>query len=132
MEFSYAIEKMFNEVLPSLKHGNDGLIFTCRNSAYKFGTDNKMYAFFLRRTPQKTNSRIHCLVLVLNGNQLRKTPSIFVSTSTFPSTSLGRIPPKRRTRRMILNHDTTITPCLNLSYPFLKGDETTAITAQCI
>ena len=45
MELSYAIEKMFNEVLPSLKHGNDGLIFTCRNSAYRFGTDNKMYAF---------------------------------------------------------------------------------------
>lgn len=42
MEFSYAIDKMFNEVLPKLKHGNDGLIFTCRNSPYKFGTDEKM------------------------------------------------------------------------------------------
>lgn len=42
MEFSYALEKMFNVVLPNLKHGNDGLIFTCRNSPYKFGTDDKM------------------------------------------------------------------------------------------
>ena len=39
MEFSYAIEKMFSSILPSLPHGNDGLIFTCRNSPYKFGTD---------------------------------------------------------------------------------------------
>jgi mRNA guanylyltransferase len=27
-------------VLPTLKHGNDGLIFTCKSSAYKFGTDD--------------------------------------------------------------------------------------------
>lgn len=39
MQFSYGITKMFNEVLPSLTHGNDGLIFTCRETAYKCGTD---------------------------------------------------------------------------------------------
>lgn len=39
MEFSYGIEMMFREVLPNLPHGNDGLIFTCRNSPYQFGTD---------------------------------------------------------------------------------------------
>jgi len=39
MQFSYGIEKMFREVLPSLKHGNDGLIFTCRMSPYQHGTD---------------------------------------------------------------------------------------------
>jgi mRNA guanylyltransferase len=39
MQLGYGIEKMFREVLPSLKHGNDGLIFTCRNTAYQFGTD---------------------------------------------------------------------------------------------
>lgn len=38
-QFSYGILKMFKEVLPSLKHGNDGLIFTCRTSPYKHGTD---------------------------------------------------------------------------------------------
>ncbi|KAL2200918.1 mRNA capping enzyme alpha subunit-like protein [Corynascus similis CBS 632.67] len=39
MQFSYGIEMMFREVLPSLKHQNDGLIFTCRTSPYQFGTD---------------------------------------------------------------------------------------------
>lgn len=39
MEFSYGIPKIFNVVLPSLKHGNDGLIFTCVNSKYQHGTD---------------------------------------------------------------------------------------------
>ncbi|KAF8423668.1 mRNA capping enzyme, catalytic domain-containing protein [Tirmania nivea] len=52
MEFSYAIDMMFNEVLPKLKHGSDGLIFTCRNSAYKFGTDEKI----LKWKPANENS----------------------------------------------------------------------------
>ena len=39
MEFGYAIEMMFRDTLPRLPHGNDGLIFTCRNSPYQSGTD---------------------------------------------------------------------------------------------
>lgn len=39
MEFSYAIEMMFHKVIKELKHGNDGLIFTCLHSEYKPGTD---------------------------------------------------------------------------------------------
>lgn len=39
MQFSYGVEMMFEQVLPSLRHGNDGLIFTCRGSEYKHGTD---------------------------------------------------------------------------------------------
>jgi mRNA guanylyltransferase len=40
-EFSYGLEKMFRETIPQVKkiHGNDGLIFTCRQSAYCPGTD---------------------------------------------------------------------------------------------
>lgn len=39
MQFAYGIEMMFKDVIRNLKHGNDGLIFTCLKSDYKPGTD---------------------------------------------------------------------------------------------
>ncbi|KIH92163.1 mRNA guanylyltransferase [Sporothrix brasiliensis 5110] len=39
MQYSYGIEMMFRTVLPNLKHGNDGLIFTRCNTHYRPGTD---------------------------------------------------------------------------------------------
>lgn len=47
MELSYGIEKVFNEVIPKLQHGNDGLIYTCLQSPYVVGTDPKMYVSFI-------------------------------------------------------------------------------------
>lgn len=36
---SYAAPEMFKNVLPNLPHGNDGLIFTCKDTPYVSGTD---------------------------------------------------------------------------------------------
>ena len=43
-QFSYGIEMMFREIIPKVKkiHGNDGLIFTCRSTPYKIGTDENI------------------------------------------------------------------------------------------
>jgi mRNA guanylyltransferase len=39
---SYSIETVFSQTIPTLKHGNDGLIFTCAESGYVVGTDQRM------------------------------------------------------------------------------------------
>ena len=52
MQFAYATEMMFRQVLPNLPHGNDGLIFTCRTTEYKSGTDEHI----LKWKPENENS----------------------------------------------------------------------------
>lgn len=52
MQFSYGIDMMFNSILPSLPHGNDGLVFTCRNTEYTHGTDQHI----LKWKPENENS----------------------------------------------------------------------------
>ncbi|KAG0307304.1 Dcp1p-Dcp2p decapping enzyme complex alpha subunit [Dissophora globulifera] len=42
MQLSYGIEKMFREVIPNLKHGSDGLIFTSAIAPYVPSTNTKM------------------------------------------------------------------------------------------
>jgi mRNA guanylyltransferase len=43
MELSYHVEKVIREDIPRLKHGNDGLIYTCAESPYVVGTDQRMF-----------------------------------------------------------------------------------------
>lgn len=52
MEFAYAADMMFNHILPTLPHGNDGLIFTCRVTPYQHGTDPHI----LKWKPENENS----------------------------------------------------------------------------
>jgi mRNA guanylyltransferase len=39
MHQSYHLQHVLSTILPTLKHGNDGLIFTCKDTRYQFGTD---------------------------------------------------------------------------------------------
>lgn len=41
-ELSYGTKKLFDETIPRLKHGSDGVIFTCRETPYTFGTDHNI------------------------------------------------------------------------------------------
>lgn len=41
-ELAYGIEAVFRTHLPSLQHGNDGLIFTSAEAPYTPGTDQRM------------------------------------------------------------------------------------------
>jgi mRNA guanylyltransferase len=51
-EMSYGVEMMFRDRLPNLPHGNDGLVFTCRETPYQHGTDHNI----LKWKPEDENS----------------------------------------------------------------------------
>ncbi|KAI8149722.1 mRNA capping enzyme [Fennellomyces sp. T-0311] len=41
-QFTYHLDVVFKQIIPALKHGNDGLIFTAVNAPYALGTCEKM------------------------------------------------------------------------------------------
>lgn len=41
-ELAYHIKQVLDVHVPKLQHGHDGLIFTCAESPYVAGTDEKM------------------------------------------------------------------------------------------
>ncbi|KAH8553433.1 mRNA capping enzyme, catalytic domain-containing protein [Umbelopsis sp. PMI_123] len=51
-QFSYHLDTIFNDIIPNLKHGNDGLIFTSVNGPYSLGTCETM----LKWKPANENS----------------------------------------------------------------------------
>ena len=51
-KFAYHADNMFDHILKALPHGNDGLIFTCRGTPYKHGTDPHI----LKWKPENENS----------------------------------------------------------------------------
>ncbi|KAF9922598.1 Dcp1p-Dcp2p decapping enzyme complex alpha subunit [Linnemannia zychae] len=65
VNLSYGIEKMFKEVLPRLKHGSDGLIFTSAVAEYVPSTNTKM----LKWKPPSENTIDFKLSLEFPANQ---------------------------------------------------------------
>lgn len=51
MKLSYGVKQVFDEDIPKLMHGNDGLIYTCLQSPYVVGTDRKMCVAFVLFVP---------------------------------------------------------------------------------
>ena len=105
MEFSYALERMFNEILPNLPHGNDGLIFTCRNSAYAHGTDEHI----LKWKPESENSvdfRMHLQFPMVDADSDDEEDSPYPDYSAMPHVTLsvfgGDRDPKRYYGTMVL------------------------------
>ncbi|KAL9129014.1 MAG: hypothetical protein Q9217_002416 [Psora testacea] len=88
MEFSYALERMFNEILPNLPHGNDGLIFTCKNSPYVHGTDEHI----LKWKPESENSidfRMHLQFPMVDAESDDEDGNPYPDYSALPQVTLS-------------------------------------------
>ncbi|KAI8356142.1 mRNA capping enzyme alpha subunit [Choanephora cucurbitarum] len=65
-QFTYHLDVVFNEIIPNLKHGNDGLIFTSVEAPYSMGTCDKM----LKWKPLNENSIDFKVTLLFPGGSL--------------------------------------------------------------
>ncbi|KAI7907459.1 mRNA-capping enzyme subunit alpha [Cokeromyces recurvatus] len=65
-QFTHHLDVVFNEIIPKLKHGNDGLIFTSVNAPYSMGTCDKM----LKWKPLNENSVDFKVSLTFPGSNL--------------------------------------------------------------
>lgn len=89
-QLGYGIEMMFKQVLPGLKHGNDGLIFTCRNTAYRHGTDPHI----LKWKPPEENTldcRLRLTFPMVDPNELERREGItepFIDYDSVPKSEL--------------------------------------------
>ncbi|KAI5124570.1 hypothetical protein M0805_003090 [Coniferiporia weirii] len=79
MNLSYGLEKVFNEDLPKLQHGTDGLIYTCLQSPYVVGTDRNI----LKWKPPSENSIDYKLVLRFPPDPQRPSQPDFLSKPVF-------------------------------------------------
>ncbi|CDS07219.1 hypothetical protein LRAMOSA09742 [Lichtheimia ramosa] len=65
-QFTYHLDTVFNQIIPTLKHGNDGLIFTSVNAPYTLGTCDKM----IKWKPANENSIDFKIHLKFPGSSL--------------------------------------------------------------
>ncbi|KAF9170302.1 Dcp1p-Dcp2p decapping enzyme complex alpha subunit [Mortierella sp. AD010] len=75
MNLSYGIEKMFKEVIPRLKHGSDGLIFTSSVAPYVLSTNSKM----LKWKPPSENTIDFKLTLQFPGQDYSQKPQFILN-----------------------------------------------------
>ncbi|THH07292.1 hypothetical protein EW145_g3477 [Phellinidium pouzarii] len=79
MNLSYGLEKVFNEDIPKLQHGNDGLIYTCLQSPYVVGTDRNI----LKWKPPSENTIDFKLVLRFPPDPQRPNEPDFLAKPLF-------------------------------------------------
>ncbi|KAL0086043.1 mRNA capping enzyme, catalytic domain-containing protein [Phycomyces blakesleeanus] len=65
-QFTYHLDQVFNEIIPKLKHGNDGLIFTSVSAPYLYGTSQKM----IKWKPANENSIDFKVALQFPGSSI--------------------------------------------------------------
>ncbi|KAK1216369.1 Dcp1p-Dcp2p decapping enzyme complex alpha subunit [Marasmius sp. AFHP31] len=79
IQTAYNVEQVFNNEIPNLQHGNDGLIYTCVNAPYTPGTDNNV----LKWKPPTENSIDFKLILRFPPTQSDPTKPDFCAKPVF-------------------------------------------------